>query len=147
MHDCGYNTVTENGKVTDKTRSYQLTFRSGYEFSEERRVIVFICADEAKLDRQIFRVRPYKFGTEEYRKAAFEYKGERRSLGLGITGMHFYTPEKKHMMMFSSEISGRIEFGISKGDVLPGRIIMAAPDGSYIIGRFTAKVTRNNSDQ
>ncbi len=138
----GYNRVKSAGQV-DRSRAYWLTFSQGDDKEGGSEFVVTIVTDEKSVEGKTFKVKPYEFGEEGWRKQAFSHGGKQRMVALGITAATYALGVGGKTEMFSDKITGRIEFGKRKANgKIPGKIILVLPDKSYLTGTFQAKAEK-----
>jgi hypothetical protein len=134
----GIQKVTSFGK-TDKSMQWAIKFRNGTDFFADQEIAIWVSIDvNEKLDGLSFKEKPHRFMEDS--GSDFMWKGKERNVGMGITSV--FLSRKDNMSgdnIVSDRFSARISFGKQVGKQIPGKIVLAMPDGKgYLSGTFTA---------
>jgi hypothetical protein len=143
----GQNSVSQHGKVADRSQAYILEFSSDKEFFPAQQMQVWFTTDlKRSLSGLTFAMKPYAFGTDGARKQSYGTRQGGAMVPRGVTTifMSYKLPGKDSPKSesFMDKYSIRLEFGKQAGKTLPGKIYLALPDSSksFLAGSFTAKI-------
>lgn len=139
----GESTMSSGGKVSDRGQSYQLIFRTGKDFYADQEVQIWFTLDPKEPVSNLKLTRLPKRASEQPWEI-FNYKGKKRSIGMGITTIFADSSKPKSMnTSYSFEFGCKLHFGATKSNQMPGKIILSLPDRAGAIeGNFNAKIEK-----
>lgn len=143
----GQNSVSQGGKVADRSQAYILEFSSDKEFFPAQQMQVWFTTDlKRSLSGLTLAMKPYAFGTDGARRQNYGTRNDGAMVPRGVTTIFMsYKPPGKDSPKsesFMDKYSIRLEFGKQSGKSLPGKVYLTLPDGSksFLAGAFNAKI-------
>lgn len=143
----GENSVSQHGKVADRSQAYILEFASDKEFFPDLQMQVWFTTDlKRSLSNLTLAMKPYPFGSDGARNQSYGGRKSGAMVPRGVTTifMSYKLPGKDSPKSesFIDKYSIRLEFGKQKGKSLPGKLYLTLPDQSksYLAGSFTAVI-------
>jgi hypothetical protein len=125
-------------RLRDQAQTYHLTFRTGKEFIADQQVQIAFNLDLGdKLNGLKLTRKP--ISTDDPMTPLFMWKGKKRAIGMGLTGVIADSKSTRKSDLFSMEYSAKVEFGTPQKGKIPGRIILQLPDEKgTLAGAFSA---------
>jgi hypothetical protein len=143
----GVNSASMSGKVLDEAQAYILEFRTGRDFFPDQAIEIWFAIDKgASLQNRQIVCKPFKFGTEGYRKQHY-IPTKSACVARGITGVNFGarrgTESMPNMEMVNEEISCVLTFGRSQGQRIAGTVELKLPNHpkTWLKGAFVADLS------
>lgn len=142
LKNMGFNHAKQNGKVQDRAQAYILDLSSDAEFFPAQEFSIWFSTNPGeKLSGKTLVMKPYAFGTDEFRQQAY---GNRSGtlVPRGITAIFTTTDKPSNSDSFSDNMSVRLTFGKQTGTTISGKVSLSLPDQSksYLTGTFTATI-------
>lgn len=139
LHELGYDTYKEGGKLLDRARKFHLELKSNNDLFPERSITVIFTTDaDQKLPGTTLKQPFLQLHTDAHRRHYYPRPDVR--VGRGILSVHM-GGNGIQTQMFSESISGRVEFTTATGGTVEGRLILALPNPkeNYVTGTFRAR--------
>ncbi len=143
--DLGNGSISQNGKVTEQSRTWHIKFRQGGDFWPDKEIMIILNQPErATLSGLNWTQKAVKFGTDEYR--AVHYAKD-QGLAHGVTGA-FYGFRKKGKEMIDTKIQmDEIRANLRFSKVTNGKVTILidlelAGKKTWLKGKYTGIIKK-----